>query len=150
MTTLRRWTNHEKIVVVDQSIAFIGGIDLAFGQWDNHKHELTDNYPINPCIKAEEISCDDEQQCDAITEGGKMYQRWVGKDYGNMFQGGARNELDHPLEDYMDRTKFPRMPIHDVGCAFTDRPASDVAINISFSDTMLFIPIIKDCNYQII
>ena len=119
------WSHHEKIVVVDQSIAFIGGIDLAFGRWDNPKHELTDNYPIHPCIKDEGCSSDTPQQ-DA-TEGGKRYQRWVGKDYGNTFQGGARNELKHPFDDYIDRNKIPRMPWHDVGCAFSGRPARDVA-----------------------
>ena len=61
---ISRLSHNEIIVVVDQSIAFIGGIYLAFGRWDNHKHELTDNYPIHPCIKDKECSCDDEQQCD--------------------------------------------------------------------------------------
>ncbi|XP_023246743.1 phospholipase D2-like [Copidosoma floridanum] len=36
------WAHHEKIVVVDQSIAFLGGIDLCYGRWDNHEHRLTD------------------------------------------------------------------------------------------------------------
>ena len=85
---ISRLSHNEKIVVVDQSIAFIGGIYLAFGRWDNHNHELTDNYPIHPCIKDKECSCDDEQQCDANTEGVKLYQHWVGKDYCNTFQVG--------------------------------------------------------------
>ena len=93
-STLRRWTHHEKIVVVDRTISFIGGIDLCFGRWDNHKHELTDNYHIHPCIKDEGCSCGKPQQ-DAITEqGGKRYQRWVGKDYGNTFKGGDRIGFD--------------------------------------------------------
>lgn len=32
------WAHHEKIVVVDQSIAFIGGIDLCYGRWDDCNH----------------------------------------------------------------------------------------------------------------
>ncbi|XP_043289717.1 phospholipase D2-like [Venturia canescens] len=36
------WAHHEKIVVVDQTIAFLGGLDLCYGRWDNHKHQLTD------------------------------------------------------------------------------------------------------------
>ncbi|XP_061661657.1 phospholipase D1-like [Syngnathoides biaculeatus] len=36
------WAHHEKIVVVDQSVAFVGGIDLAYGRWDDGEHRLTD------------------------------------------------------------------------------------------------------------
>ncbi|KAF2895274.1 hypothetical protein ILUMI_10900 [Ignelater luminosus] len=32
------WAHHEKIVVVDQSVAFLGGIDLCYGRWDDCKH----------------------------------------------------------------------------------------------------------------
>ena len=34
------WAHHEKLVVVDQTIAFLGGIDLCFGRWDDHHHRL--------------------------------------------------------------------------------------------------------------
>merc|ERR1719195_936271 len=36
------WAHHEKLVIVDQRIAFVGGIDLCYGRWDNSKHKLTD------------------------------------------------------------------------------------------------------------
>ncbi|XP_063298750.1 phospholipase D1 [Pelobates fuscus] len=36
------WAHHEKIVVIDQSVAFVGGIDLAYGRWDDDEHRLTD------------------------------------------------------------------------------------------------------------
>lgn len=29
------WSHHEKIVVIDQQIAFVGGIDLCSGRWDD-------------------------------------------------------------------------------------------------------------------
>lgn len=32
------WAHHEKIVVVDQAYAFVGGIDLCYGRWDDDKH----------------------------------------------------------------------------------------------------------------
>ncbi|XP_025829452.1 LOW QUALITY PROTEIN: phospholipase D2 [Agrilus planipennis] len=35
------WAHHEKIVVVDQTFAFLGGIDLCYGRWDDNQHRLT-------------------------------------------------------------------------------------------------------------
>lgn len=32
------WAHHEKMVVVDQTYAFVGGIDLCYGRWDDHSH----------------------------------------------------------------------------------------------------------------
>ncbi|XP_069416259.1 phospholipase D1 isoform X9 [Ovis canadensis] len=36
------WAHHEKLVIIDQSVAFVGGIDLAYGRWDDNEHRLTD------------------------------------------------------------------------------------------------------------
>lgn len=36
------WAHHEKLVVIDQTYAFVGGIDLCYGRWDDHHHRLTD------------------------------------------------------------------------------------------------------------
>ncbi|GIY46661.1 phospholipase D1 [Caerostris extrusa] len=36
------WAHHEKLVCVDQTYAFIGGIDLCYGRWDDFQHRLTD------------------------------------------------------------------------------------------------------------
>lgn len=36
------WAHHEKLVIVDQTYAFVGGIDLCYGRWDDQKHRLTD------------------------------------------------------------------------------------------------------------
>ncbi|XP_042891431.1 phospholipase D1-like isoform X5 [Penaeus japonicus] len=36
------WAHHEKMVIVDQMYAFISGIDLAFGRWDDYRHKLVD------------------------------------------------------------------------------------------------------------
>jgi phosphatidylserine/phosphatidylglycerophosphate/cardiolipin synthase-like enzyme len=38
------WSHHEKIVVVDNRLAFIGGLDLCWGRYDSQVHRLTD-YP---------------------------------------------------------------------------------------------------------
>ncbi|KAM3174478.1 hypothetical protein ACTXT7_010446, partial [Hymenolepis weldensis] len=36
------WSHHEKMVVVDQSVVFMGGIDLCYGRWDRPDHPLLD------------------------------------------------------------------------------------------------------------
>ncbi|XP_045859525.1 phospholipase D1 isoform X2 [Meles meles] len=41
-STVYLWAHHEKLVVIDQSVAFVGGIDLAYGRWDDNEHRLTD------------------------------------------------------------------------------------------------------------
>lgn len=36
------WSHHEKIIVIDQETAFIGGLDLCYGRMDTNSHQLTD------------------------------------------------------------------------------------------------------------
>jgi len=36
------WSHHEKMVVVDQHIGFLGGLDLCYGRMDSNAHNLTD------------------------------------------------------------------------------------------------------------
>ena len=113
---LKLWANHEKSVVVDRSIAFIGGIDLAFGRWDTHSHELTDDYP---CV-GENKNC-------SFDHNHARCCRWPGKDYGNTFTGGPRTNFSKPMDDYVNRRNVSRLPWHDVGCSFTGQPAQDVS-----------------------
>uniref|UniRef100_A0A8C5NF45 Phospholipase n=1 Tax=Gouania willdenowi TaxID=441366 RepID=A0A8C5NF45_GOUWI len=49
------WAHHEKIVVIDQSVAFVGGIDLAYGRWDDREHRLTDVGSVTRSVALEEI-----------------------------------------------------------------------------------------------
>lgn len=41
------WSHHEKVVVVDNEWAAIGGLDLCFGRWDTHSHPLADVHPTD-------------------------------------------------------------------------------------------------------
>ncbi|CAF3214829.1 unnamed protein product [Rotaria sp. Silwood2] len=36
------YSHHEKTVIIDQRIAFIGGIDLSWGRWETDEHRLID------------------------------------------------------------------------------------------------------------
>ena len=41
------WSHHEKVVVVDNVRACIGGLDLCCGRWDTHNHPLADVHPTD-------------------------------------------------------------------------------------------------------
>ncbi|KAF7358545.1 Phospholipase [Mycena venus] len=52
--TVEFWSHHEKVVVVDNHYACIGGLDLCFGRWvgvspsaDTHTHTLADVHPTD-------------------------------------------------------------------------------------------------------
>ncbi|KAK9753640.1 PX domain [Popillia japonica] len=44
------WAHHEKIVCVDQTYAFVGGVDLCYGRWDDFEHRLTDLGSATPTL----------------------------------------------------------------------------------------------------
>ncbi|KAG5447459.1 Phospholipase [Clonorchis sinensis] len=50
------WSHHEKMVSVDQSVVFMGGIDLCFGRWDTVDHRLQDVPKTNTVVKLETSS----------------------------------------------------------------------------------------------
>ncbi|RLN65221.1 hypothetical protein BBJ29_007657 [Phytophthora kernoviae] len=79
------WSHHEKIVCIDQSLAFVGGLDLCFGRYDHHGHPISD--PSDDPV-------------------------WSGKDYSNpIIKDFVR--VNKPFEDLIDRSSQPRMPWHD-------------------------------------
>ncbi|KAG8926053.1 Phospholipase D1 [Tulasnella sp. 418] len=99
------WAHHEKLCVVDETIAFMGGLDACFGRWDTPQHVLIDDG-------------------DPIGEEGSE-QIWRGKDYSN-----ARvmdfHTLSKPDQDMYDRAKVARMPWHDVAMQIVGQPARDL------------------------
>ncbi|KAL3641911.1 Phospholipase D zeta 1 [Castilleja foliolosa] len=92
------WSHHEKLVIVDHQICFIGGLDLCFGRYDSGEHRVGD-YPS---------------------------QIWPGKDYYNPRESEP-NSWEDSMKDELDRSKYPRMPWHDVHCALWGPPCRDVA-----------------------
>lgn len=103
------WAHHEKICVIDNEIAFIGGLDQCFGRYDTPDHTLVDD--LNPDI--EDINNPNPQV-------------WPGKDYSNP-RIIDFHTLDKPFEDNMDRSALPRMPWHDVSMRLAGQGARDVA-----------------------
>lgn len=106
------WAHHEKICVVDHTVAFVGGIDLCFGRWDTPQHSVVDDkltgYEALDMPK-------DADHC----------QLWPGKDYSNP-RVQDFYDLDKPYEEMYDRTKVPRMPWHDVAMQVVGQPARDL------------------------
>uniref|UniRef100_M4BKS2 phospholipase D n=1 Tax=Hyaloperonospora arabidopsidis (strain Emoy2) TaxID=559515 RepID=M4BKS2_HYAAE len=95
------WSHHEKIVCIDQSLAFAGGLDLCFGRYDHSGHPISD--PSNDPV-------------------------WRGKDYSNpIIKDFVR--VNKPFEDLIDRYSQPRMPWHDVHCSISGPPVQDVAFH---------------------
>lgn len=80
------WSHHEKLVVVDQKVGFLGGLDLCYGRMDNSKHKLTDI--VEPYM-------------------------WEGADYSNLRVSDIYTPRQYETS-MLDRTKTPRMPWHDV------------------------------------
>jgi phosphatidylserine/phosphatidylglycerophosphate/cardiolipin synthase-like enzyme len=40
--------HHQKVVVIDDSVAFAGGMDLTVRRWDSHPHELDNPHRLSP------------------------------------------------------------------------------------------------------
>ncbi|KAL2231263.1 UNVERIFIED_CONTAM: Phospholipase D zeta 1, partial [Sesamum indicum] len=97
-TGIYLWSHHEKLVIVDHKICFIGGLDLCFGRYDTTEHRVGDFPPF----------------------------LWPGKDYYNPRESEP-NSWEDTLKDELDREKYPRMPWHDVHCAVWGPPCRDIA-----------------------
>ncbi|KAL8899261.1 MAG: hypothetical protein Q9207_006282 [Kuettlingeria erythrocarpa] len=106
------WAHHEKLVIVDHMVAFVGGIDLCFGRWDTPQHTVVDDkltgFELSDLPK-------DADHC----------QLWPGKDYSNP-RVQDFYALDKPYEEMYDRSKVPRMPWHDIAMQVVGQPARDL------------------------
>ena len=92
------WAHHEKLIVCDEKIAFISGIDLSIGRWEKHgDYPLFDNREV---------------------------KTWLGNDYWNQFNVKPRcNLVDEKgvgwEKDRLDRSCEMRVPWHDIGSSVT-------------------------------
>ncbi|KAI0164553.1 phospholipase D [Hypoxylon sp. FL1284] len=107
------YAHHEKVCIVDHDVAFLGGVDLCFGRWDNPQHPITDDRPTG--MEPDGDSPRDAEHC----------QLFPGKDYSNprvldFFK------LNEPYEEMYDRSKVPRMPWHDIAMQVVGQPARDL------------------------
>jgi len=106
------FAHHEKICIVDHTVAFVGGIDLCFGRWDTPQHSVCDDKPtgFEPSDEPK-----DADHC----------QLWPGKDYSNP-RVQDFYQLSEPYAEMYDRSKTPRMPWHDISMQVVGQPARDL------------------------
>ncbi|CAO1628953.1 unnamed protein product [Parajaminaea phylloscopi] len=121
------WAHHEKMCAIDETIAFMGGLDLCFGRYDTPAHVLTDDVDADYHSKSDN-SASAKQQTQLLgpaTEDGKEAHIWPGQDYANE-RVAEWSDLTKPAQDLFDRTRFPRMPWHDTGLQLIGQPARDL------------------------
>ena len=98
-----KWAHHEKFVVIDYELAFVGGLDMCYGRWDLRQHALADVHPS-----------------------GVQNEIWPGQDYNNnrimdfqSVEDWSKNELS--------KAEYSRMAWHDVAMALIGDSVYDIA-----------------------
>jgi phospholipase D1/2 len=97
------WAHHEKFIVIDYNIAFIGGIDLCFGRWDIHQHPLADVHPE-----------------------GVATEVWPGQDFNNNRVMDFQSVADWKSNE-LSKAEYGRMPWHDVAMGVVGDCVYDIA-----------------------
>ncbi|KAG6112865.1 hypothetical protein E4U13_004085 [Claviceps humidiphila] len=97
------WAHHEKFIVIDYAMAFIGGLDLCFGRWDARQHPLAD---VHPEGVSEEI--------------------WPGQDFNNNRIMDFQKVEDWDQNE-LSKAEYGRMPWHDVSMAVIGPCVFDIA-----------------------
>ncbi|KAH6635641.1 hypothetical protein B0J18DRAFT_419382 [Chaetomium sp. MPI-SDFR-AT-0129] len=97
------WAHHEKFIVIDYEMAFIGGLDLCFGRWDDNQHALSDMHP------------------EGVTN-----EVWPGQDFNNNRVLDFQNVDDWKANE-LSKEEAGRMPWHDVAMGVIGPCVYDIA-----------------------
>ncbi|KAI4649278.1 hypothetical protein J4E93_003594 [Alternaria ventricosa] len=97
------WAHHEKFIVIDYAMAFIGGLDLCYGRWDDKQHPLADAHPS-----------------------GVQNQIFPGQDYNNNRIMDFES-VDDWKSNKLNKLEFGRMPWHDVAMGVIGPAVYDIA-----------------------
>uniref|UniRef100_A0A672R4I0 phospholipase D n=1 Tax=Sinocyclocheilus grahami TaxID=75366 RepID=A0A672R4I0_SINGR len=95
------WAHHEKMVAIDQSVAFVGGLDLAFGRWDDSDYRLSDVEPsqLEAALEVQLYPCEDEVD---LSYNALL---WLGKDYSNFIKRDW-TQLDQPFQGNPNKVTY--------------------------------------------
>ena len=96
------WSPHDKLVVIDQKVGYLGGVDLCWGRYDDNSHKLF-----------EKGSNDVELN-------------WPGIEYNNVRINDIEN-VDEVKKESVDRKEYPRMPWHDIHCYLEGNIITDLS-----------------------
>ena len=95
------WSHHEKLVIIDQKIAFVGGLDLCWGRYDTNKHPI-------------------------VEEENKTHKYYYpGADYVNERKIDM-HDVDKFDKEQLNRNEMPRMAWHDVHTMVKGPIVSDI------------------------
>jgi phospholipase D1/2 len=100
--TVEFWSHHEKVVVVDNHYACIGGLDICFGRWDTHTHPLADVHPTDFSLTL-----------------------FPGQDYNNARVMDFQNVYNY-ASNGLSSLESARMPWHDVHMTLTGPVVLDI------------------------
>lgn len=97
------WAHHEKFIVIDYDLAFIGGLDLCFGRWDTKQHPLADAHPA-----------------------GVQNEVFPGQDFNNNRIMDFQTVEDWKSNE-LSKVEYGRMPWHDVAMGVIGPSIYDIA-----------------------
>ncbi|KAL9057467.1 MAG: hypothetical protein Q9162_002304 [Coniocarpon cinnabarinum] len=97
------WAHHEKFIVIDYNLAYIGGLDLCFGRWDTKQHPLSD-----------------------VSPAGVDNTIWPGQDYNNNRIMDFQSVGDW-AQNQLSKAEYGRMPWHDVAMGVIGPCVYDIA-----------------------
>lgn len=100
---IQLWSHHAKLVIIDQQLAFVGGLDICYGRWDTRGHSLLD------------IGKNDQEAC-----------LYPGNDYCNE----KKKPMSHTEDPHfcsLDRPTEVRMPFHDTAVLVEGDVAQDLS-----------------------
>lgn len=140
------WTHHEKVVVVDQQVGYVGGIDICLGRYDDHDHNLFES--ANPHAERKQAkkqrqtrAKDKMSLMGAAAVNGRDPEVWPGGDFSNPLKKDFA-DVDQVDKNSIDREKTPRMPWHDVCCKVGGYAAIDLSRH--FIERWNYVKVISD------
>lgn len=97
------WAHHEKLVVVDREVAFLGGIDLSYGRWDTIQHPIADAHPGD---------------LDDIVFPGQDYNNARVRDFHNLDNVRTSSKQESPYSRLLNAQRSASRVVHSRGRNF--------------------------------